>query len=53
MGGLLAFTVVHLLLIDVWNMDLTGRIITFFLVGALLMGTAFMSKKKAPIVPQV
>jgi len=45
-GVLLAFTIGHLLLIDVWNMALTGRIITFLLVGALLMGTAFMSRKK-------
>lgn len=45
-GALLAFVVGHLLLVDVWNMALSMRIITFFVVGALLMGTAFMSKKK-------
>lgn len=45
-GALLAFVVGHLLIVDVWNMALSMRIITFFLVGALLMGTAFMSKKK-------
>lgn len=51
-GALLAFTVGHLLLIDVWNMAMSGKIITFFLVGALLMGTAFMSKKKNLTIPQ-
>lgn len=45
-GALLAFVVGHLLIVDVWNMALSMRIITFFVVGALLMGTAFMSKKK-------
>lgn len=51
-GALLAFTVGHLLLIDVWNMALSGRIVTFFLVGTLLMGTAFISRKKNPNIPQ-
>lgn len=45
-GALLAFVVGRLLLIDVWNMELTGRIITFFLIGGLLMSTAFLGKKK-------
>lgn len=45
-GTLLAFTIGHLLLIDVWHMAMSGRIVTFFIVGALVMGTAFMSKKK-------
>lgn len=51
-GALLAFTVGHLLLVDVWNMAMSGKIITFFLIGALLMGTAFMSKKKNLTIPQ-
>lgn len=45
-GTLLAFVVGHLLLVDVWHMELAGKIVTFFIVGALLMGTAFMSRKK-------
>jgi hypothetical protein len=51
-GILLGFTIAHLLLIDVWNMALSGRIVTFFVVGALLMGTAFMSKKKKEVTVQ-
>lgn len=45
-GLLLAFVVGRLLTVDVWRMELTGRIITFFLVGALLMSTAFLGRKK-------
>lgn len=51
-GVLLGFTIAHLLLIDVWNMELSGRIITFFIVGALLMMTAFIGKKKPGAIPQ-
>lgn len=43
-GILLGVVVARLLLVDVWEMELTGRIITFFLIGALLMGTAFLGK---------
>lgn len=42
---LLGFVVVHLMLIDVWQMALTGRIITFFAIGALLMSTAFIKPR--------
>lgn len=45
-GALLAFVVGRLLLIDVWQMDLTRRIITFFLIGALLVSTAFIGRAK-------
>jgi len=45
-GMLLGFVVARLFLIDVWNMELTGRIITFFAVGLLLISTAFIGKKK-------
>lgn len=41
---LIGFVVARLLLIDVWDMDLAGRIVTFFVVGVLLMSTAFMRK---------
>ncbi len=41
---LIGFVVGRLLLIDVWDMALAGRIITFFVVGVLLMSTAFMRK---------
>jgi len=43
---LLIFVVGHLLLIDVWGMDVVGRIVTFSIVGALLMSTAFIGKKQ-------
>lgn len=46
-GALVGFVVGRLILVDVWNMQLTGRIITFFLIGALLMSTAFLGKKRS------
>ncbi|TSC70874.1 MAG: membrane protein [Parcubacteria group bacterium Gr01-1014_70] len=46
-GVLLGFVVGRLLIVDVWNMALTGRIITFFLIGILLMSTAFLWKKQS------
>ncbi len=48
-GALLAFVVGRLLVVDVWQMELTGRIATFFIIGILLMGTAFFGKKKEPV----
>ncbi len=42
----LGFVVLRLLTVDVWKMELTGRIITFLLVGALLMSTAFLVRKR-------
>jgi len=47
-GIMLGLVVARLLLVDVWSMELTGRIITFFLVGALLISTAFIGRKKRP-----
>lgn len=45
-GSMLGFVVCRLLMVDVWKMELTGRIITFFAVGALLMSTAFLVRRK-------
>lgn len=46
-GGLLVgFVVGHLLFVDVWHMELAQRTATFFLIGALLVSTAFLSRKK-------
>lgn len=46
-GGVLIMAVVaRLLLVDVWEMAIAGRIITFGVVGVLLMSTAFMAKQK-------
>jgi uncharacterized membrane protein len=43
---LLVGVVARLLLIDVWNLDITGRIITFALVGVALIATAFVKRSK-------
>ncbi len=43
-GILLACVIARLLLVDVWEMPLSNRIITFFVVGILLMGTAFYGR---------
>ncbi|MEK7587007.1 MAG: DUF2339 domain-containing protein [Patescibacteria group bacterium] len=45
-GLLLGFVVARLITIDVWQMDIGGRIVTFFFIGALLMSTAFLGRKK-------
>lgn len=45
-GALVGLVVGRLFLVDIWEMALTGRIITFFLIGALLVSTAFLGKKK-------
>lgn len=44
-GTLLGFVVLRLLFVDVWNMDIAPRIVVFFLVGLLLVSTAFISRK--------
>ena len=43
---LLAFVIGRLFVVDIWQMALAGRITTFFLVGALLASTAFVSRRK-------
>ncbi len=48
-GTMLALVVARLMIVDVWHMALTGRIITFFLIGTLLMSTAFIGKRKQTI----
>ena len=49
-GVLLALVVGRLLVVDVWQMELTGRIITFFLIGTLLMSTAFFGRVQKPAI---
>ena len=44
--ALLAFVVIRLVFIDVWDMELFGRVVTFLAIGVLLMSTAFLTKKK-------
>lgn len=43
--GVLIFVIAHLLLVDIWNMALTLRIITFFIIGGLFMGSVLIRKK--------
>lgn len=46
-GGLLVALVIgRLLLIEVWDMEVSLRIVTFFVVGLLLLATAFIEKRK-------
>ena len=45
-GVVIGFVVGRLLLVDVWRMEIAVRIIMFFLVGALLVSTAFLGRKK-------
>lgn len=41
---LIAFVTLRLLMIDVWMMETVGKIITFLLIGGLLISTAFINK---------
>lgn len=43
---LLVFVVARLLFVDVWAMELFGKVVTFFAIGILLMSTAFLTKRK-------
>jgi uncharacterized membrane protein len=43
---LLTLVVIRLMLIDVWGMDLSLRVITFVVLGTLFVSTAFISKKQ-------
>jgi hypothetical protein len=49
LGGsiLLGLVVARLLFVEVWEMDIAGRIITFLVIGALLISTAFIKRNKA------
>jgi len=50
-GFLVGFVAARLFLVDVWNMEMAGKIMTFFLIGALLVSTAFLGKKKKAEMP--
>lgn len=52
-GVLLGFVIGRLFLVDVWRMELAWKIIIFFLIGALLMSTAFLRKKKPDSSPSI
>jgi len=42
---LIAFVVSRLLIVDVWDMELFGRVITLIVIGVMLMSTAFITRK--------
>jgi uncharacterized membrane protein len=46
MGGyvLIALVVARLMLVEVWNMEVFGKVITFMAVGVLLLSTAFIRR---------
>jgi len=46
-GCLIGFVTLRLLFIDVWDMEMSGRIVTFALIGVLLMATAFIGRKQS------
>ncbi len=47
-GVLVGAVVVRILLVDIWNMDMAGKIVTFLVIGTLLMSTAFFQTKHNP-----
>jgi hypothetical protein len=51
LGGsiLLGLVVARLLFVEVWEMEITGRIITFLVIGGLLISTAFIKRNKAKV----
>lgn len=46
---LIILVVVRLVLIEVWDMDLVVRIITFFVIGLLFVATAFIGNDEKPV----
>ncbi|OIP77011.1 MAG: hypothetical protein AUK16_02655 [Parcubacteria group bacterium CG2_30_44_11] len=46
--GVIFITIVmsRLMLVEIWNMGLSGRIITFFVIGVMLVSTAFIKQLK-------
>jgi hypothetical protein len=50
-GVVIGLVILRLLFVDIWNMELTGRIITFFVIGLMLLGTAFMGRNKNQTYP--
>ncbi len=54
-GAVLVVVIAQLLLVEVWNMELLQRFATFFVIGVLLISTAFYgrnTKKNPPTLPQ-
>ncbi len=51
-AALLILVVVRLLLVDVWEMDLAVRIVTFIVIGILFVSTAFIANKNKSVTNQ-
>lgn len=43
--GVLIFVILRLLIVEVWDMELTVRIITFFLIGLLFAGSVLLRRQ--------
>ncbi len=48
-GVLIGLVILRLLFIEVWDMNLEGRIITFLIIGLMLISTAFIGKLRHPV----
>lgn len=51
-GILLIFVIARLVFVDVWDMELAKRIITFISIGVLFISTAFIGKKVKDDLPK-
>lgn len=51
-GILLGLVIARLLLVDIWNMSIASRFVTFFVVGILLMSTAFFGRDPSLASPK-
>ncbi|MFA5431815.1 MAG: DUF2339 domain-containing protein [Candidatus Paceibacterota bacterium] len=47
--SLLGLVFLRLLFVDIFNMEIAGRIVTLFLIGTLLISTAFLEKRRPKI----
>jgi len=43
-GIMVGLVVINILLFEIWGLSILGRVVTLFLVGSLLLSTAFISK---------
>jgi uncharacterized membrane protein len=51
-GTLLILVVARLVIVDVWNMELAEKIVTFISIGLLFISTAFIGKKVKEELPE-
>lgn len=50
-GVMIGLVAARLLMVDVWKMALAGRIGTFFVIGTLLVATAFLTRNRNKSLP--